>query len=123
MKEALIVGIGGFAGSVSRYLIQSVVVNRFITIFPIGTFSINLIGSLAIGIVFGLSERYEWMNPEWRLFLAVGFMGSFTTFSTFAFDNLQMIKDGNIAQLLWYSGLSLILGVALAWIGFSLARP
>ena len=123
MKEALIVGIGGFAGSISRYLIQSAIVNRFITIFPIGTFSINIIGSLAIGVIFGLAERFEWMNPEWRLFLAVGFMGSFTTFSTFAFDNLQMIKDGNLPQLLWYTSLSLVLGVTLAWLGFAIARP
>jgi len=99
MKEILIVGIGGFAGSVSPYLIQNVVVNRFITVFPIGTFAINIIGSLIIGVIFGLADRYQWMTQEWRLFLAIGFCGSFTTFSTFAFDNLQLIKDGNYHQL------------------------
>ena len=123
MKEALIVGLGGFAGSISRYLVQSVLVNRFITIFPFGTFTINLIGSLAIGVVFGLADRYEWMNPEWRLFLAIGFFGSFTTFSTFAFDNLQMIRDGNYTQLLLYISLSLVLGIALAWFGYVVTRP
>ena len=122
MKEILIVGLGGFAGSISRYLIQNAVVNRLITIFPLGTFLINIIGSLLIGLIFGFAERYQWMTQEWRLFLAIGFCGSFTTFSTFAFDNLQMIRDGNYYQLFWYISLSLILGVAIAWLGFILAR-
>ena len=122
MKEILIVGLGGFAGSISRYLIQNAVVSRFITIFPLGTFIINIIGSLLIGLIFGYAERYQWMTQEWRLFLAIGFCGSFTTFSTFAFDNLQMIKDGNYYQLFLYISLSLVLGVAIAWLGFILAR-
>ena len=122
MKEVLIVGLGGFLGSISRYLLQSAIVNRFITIFPIGTFSINIIGSLMIGLIFGLSERYQWMTQEWRLFLAIGFMGSFTTFSTFAFDNLQLIKDGNYMQLFWYTVLSFAVGVALAWVGYSITK-
>jgi len=123
MKEVLIVGLGGFLGSISRYLLQNAIVNRFITIFPIGTFSINIIGSLVIGLIFGLSERYQWMTQEWRLFLAIGFMGSFTTFSTFAFDNLQLIKDGNYVQLFWYTVLSFAVGVALAWVGYSISKP
>jgi CrcB protein len=122
MKEVLIVGLGGFAGSISRYLIQSAIVNRFVTIFPIGTFTINIVGSLLIGLIFGFAERYDWMNPEWRLFLAIGFCGSFTTFSTFAFDNLQLIRDGNYIQLFWYTSLSVVLGLALAWLGFIMAR-
>ena len=122
MKEVLIVGLGGFAGSISRYLLQNAVVHRFITIFPVGTFAINLIGSLAIGVIFGLAERFDWMTQEWRLFLAIGFLGSFTTFSTFAFDNLQLIKDGNYSQLFWYTSLSLILSVALVGLGFIMAK-
>ncbi len=123
MKAALIVGLGGFAGSISRYLVQTALVNRFITIFPLGTFSINLLGSLIIGLVFGLAERYSWLTQEWRLFLAIGFCGSFTTFSTFAFDNLQMIRDGNFWQLLGYIALSVILSLGLAAAGYFLARP
>ena len=122
MKEVLIVGLGGFAGTISRYLLQNAIVNRFITIFPVGTFAINLIGSLLIGLIFGLAERYDWMTQEWRLFLAIGFCGSFTTFSTFAFDNLQLIKDGNYGQLFWYTSLSIVLSLALAWFGFIIAR-
>ena len=123
MKEVLIVGLGGFLGAISRYLLQNAIVNRFITIFPLGTFSINLIGSLIIGLIFGLSERYQWMTQEWRLFLAIGFCGSFTTFSTFAFDNLQLLKEGNYSQLIWYTTLSFIFGVGLAWLGYSITKP
>ena len=123
MKEALIVGLGGFLGAIARYLLQNAIVNRFITIFPVGTFSINLIGSLIIGLIFGLSERYQWMTQEWRLFLAIGFCGSFTTFSTFAFDNLQLLKDGNYSQLIWYTVLSFVFGVGLAWLGYSITKP
>lgn len=123
MKEVLIVGFGGFAGSISRYLLQSAIVNRFTTLLPVGTLSINLIGSLVIGLIFGLAERYHWMTQEWRLFLAIGFCGSFTTFSTFAFDNLRLIRDGNYYQLVWYIGLSLVLGIVLAWLGYVVARP
>lgn len=123
MKEVLIVGLGGFLGAISRYLLQNAIVNRFITIFPVGTFTINLIGSLVIGLIFGLSERYQWMTQEWRIFLAIGFCGSFTTFSTFAFDNLQLLKEGNYSQLIWYTGLSFVLGVGLAWLGYSITKP
>jgi CrcB protein len=123
MKEVLIVGLGGFLGAISRYLLQTAIVNRFITIFPLGTFSINLIGSLLIGLIFGLSERYQWMTQELRLFLAIGFLGSFTTFSTFAFDNLQLIKDGNYSQLIWYTALSFVFGVGLAWLGYTITKP
>lgn len=123
MKEALIVGLGGFLGAIARYLLQNAIVNRFITIFPVGTFSINLIGSLIIGLIFGLSERYQWMTQEWRLFLAIGFCGSFTTFSTFAFDNMQLLKDGNYSQLIWYTVLSFVFGVGLAWLGYSITKP
>jgi fluoride exporter len=122
MKEVLIVGLGGFAGSISRYILQNAIVHRFLTIYPIGTFAINIIGSFFIGVIFGLADRYAWMTQEWRLLLAIGFMGSFTTFSTFAFDNLQLLRLGNYHQLFWYISLSIIFGIALAWFGFLIAR-
>jgi len=122
MKEVLIVGLGGFAGSISRYLIQLAVISRFATLFPLGTVAINLAGSLLVGLIFGYAERFSWMNAEWRLFLAIGFCGSFTTFSAFAFDNLRLLEDGNYYQLFWYISLSLILGVALVWGGYTFAK-
>ena len=122
MKEVLIVGLGGFAGSISRYLIQLALISRFSLLFPLGTLAINLVGSLVVGLIFGDAERFQWMNPEWRLFLAIGFCGSFTTFSSFAFDNLRLLEDNNYYQLFWYVSLSLILSVVLTWGGYSFAK-
>lgn len=122
MKEILIIGVGGFAGSISRYLLQNAIVYRYTSIFPFGTFAVNLLGSLVIGVIFGLAERYTWMSQEWRMFLAIGFCGSFTTYSTFAFDNLQLLREGNYPQLVAYISLSLIAGIGLAAVGYLLAR-
>jgi len=122
MKEVFIVGIGGFAGSISRYLLQMAVISRFTLLFPLGTFAVNLIGSLIVGLVIGFADRYQWMTYEWRLFLAIGFCGSFTTFSSFAFDNVRLLQDGNYYHLFWYVSLSFILGVALAWAGFMFVK-
>ncbi len=68
MKEVLIVGLGGFASSISRYLIQLALISRFSLLIPLGTLAINLGGSLVVGLIFGYAERFQWMNPEWRLF-------------------------------------------------------
>ena len=122
MKHLIIIGLGGMAGSVSRYLMQQAVLRHYTTIFPLGTFTVNIIGCLLIGLIFGFAERFEWMSQEWRLLLAVGFCGSFTTFSTFAFDNLQLIKDGNYYQLIGYTIASVLLGVVFVWLGFLVTR-
>ncbi len=92
-------GIGGVAGSVSRYLIQNVVVNKIYYCFSDWYIRHKYYWQPNNRVIFGLADRYQWMTQEWRLFLAIGFCGSFTTFSTFAFDNLQLIKDGNYHQL------------------------
>lgn len=122
IKQLILIGIGGMAGSISRYLIQQTIIKHYISIFPLGTFIVNIVGSLLIGLVFGLANRYEWMNQELRLLVAIGFLGSFTTFSTFAFDNYILLREGNIAQFAWYVALSLIVGLLLAWAGFIIGK-
>ena len=121
MKQLIIIGLGGMAGSISRYLLQQAVLRHYITIFPLGTFLINIFGCLLIGLIFGFADRFAWLTEEWRLLLAVGFCGSFTTFSTFAFDNMQLIKDGNYMQLLAYVLASVLIGVLFVWTGFIIA--
>jgi CrcB protein len=110
------------AGSISRYLLQQAVLRHYTTIFPLGTFVVNMIGSLLIGVIFGLAERYDWMTQEWRILLAIGFCGSFTTYSTFAFDNLQLLRDANYTHLIWYVLLSLSISIFFVWMGFILSR-
>lgn len=122
MKELLLVGIGGFIGSISRYLVHLFMASRFVTPFPVGTFTVNLVGSLLIGVIMGIFERYDWLTHEWRIFLAIGFCGSFTTFSTFAFENVHLLRESNYLHLLAYVSLSVILGMVLVWVGYQMAK-
>jgi CrcB protein len=80
-KQLLLVGFGGFIGSVGRYLLSGLITKGFPNSFPIGTFTVNVLGCLIIGVIYGISERFGWLTQEWRLFLATGICGGFTTFS------------------------------------------
>ena len=113
----MIIGTGGFVGSISRYLTQQLVQERFDTSFPLGTLAVNIIGSFIIGVVYALSEKGDILSPEWRLFLAVGFCGGFTTFSSFAYENFQMMKMEQFFFMALYMGLSLFLGILATYIG------
>lgn len=121
-RTILIVGTGGFLGSVSRYLVQVAMAKGVGNTFPFGTFVANIIGCFIIGIVYAISEKGNLMSPEWRIFLTVGFCGGFTTFSTFAYDNLNLLKDNSIGYLLLNAGGSLLLGVAAVYLGIVLIR-
>lgn len=123
MKQLLFIAFGGMVGSVSRYLVQQLIVRNYTTLFPLGTFLVNIIGSLIIGILLGLAAKHNWLNQELRLLLVVGFCGSFTTFSTFAFEGLELLKDGQYIVLFSYIALSLVLGILAVWLGFILFRP
>jgi CrcB protein len=117
IKVLMIIGTGGFIGSISRYLTQQLVQERFDTSFPLGTMVVNIIGSFIIGIVYALSEKGDVLSPEWRLFLAVGFCGGFTTFSSFAYENFQMMKMEQFFFVALYMGLSLFLGILATYLG------
>jgi CrcB protein len=122
MKELLVIGIGGFLGSISRYLLQMMVSARLPLSFPSGTLVVNLIGSLLIGLFFGYVEQKHWFSPQVRLFLTIGFFGSFTTFSTFAFENLELLREGNYLNFTIYTIASVAGGILLVWGGYLLAR-
>ena len=118
----LIVGTGGFIGSAARYLSQQIVSKFFPVVFPLGTLSINVLGCFLIGIIYALSERGNILTPEWRSFLATGFCGGFTTFSTFSLESLNLMKDGEFLYLALYIGLSVILGFAATYFGSALIK-
>ena len=122
LRTLLIVGTGGFIGSVMRYLVQIFVEKGLTTTFPWGTFVANIAGSFIIGIVFALSEKGNLLNAEWRLFLAVGICGGFTTFSSFAYNNLTMLKDQAYGQFIWNVGGSLFFGLLAVYLGMILVR-
>jgi CrcB protein len=117
LKSLILVGSGGALGSVSRFLATRWVQNYFLSSFPFGTFAVNIIGSLLIGIFFGLSEKYSFFNSDYKLFLTTGFCGGFTTFSTFANENIMLLKDTEIFYAFLYTALSIIIGFSAAYLG------
>lgn len=121
LRTVLLVGAGGFIGSVMRYLLQVFVEKGMSSTFPLGTLIANIAGSFLIGIVFALAEK-QIMNAEWRLFMSVGICGGFTTFSAFAFNNFNMIKEHTWNQLLLNVGGNLILGVFAVYLGIILVK-
>src|SRR6056297_1920493 len=93
LRTILLVGTGGFIGSVLRYLVQVFVEKDLASTFPYGTLVANVAGSFVIGIIFALAEKGDLMSAEWRMFLTVGICGGFTTFSSFAYNNFTMLKE------------------------------
>jgi CrcB protein len=118
MKLTLIIGLGGFLGSISRYMLHVFILRLFPVVFPVGTFSINLIGSFFLGVILALAEHHKVLNQEWRMFLAVGFCGSFTTFSTFALEGMHLLQQKSWIIFGSYTIGSIISGVLCAAAGY-----
>jgi CrcB protein len=114
------VGAGGFLGAVSRYLLSLAVQPRG-TVFPVGTLAVNILGCLCIGLVFGLFDRGG-LSAEWRVFLATGFLGGFTTFSAFSNETFMLLRDGHAAYALLYVGGSVVLGLLATWLGWEIVK-
>ena len=112
MLNILSVGLGGFLGAVSRYLIGLIPLKEGL-IFPIKTFSINILGCLVIGLVAAWAAKNESVSPQLLLFLKVGLCGGFTTFSSFALETTDLIKSGHILPALVYVLGSVLIGTAV----------
>lgn len=117
VKDFLLIGLGGAAGSVLRYASGLWMSNKH---FPIATFCVNIIGSFIIGVVFALSIRDEAISNNWKLFLATGFCGGFTTFSAFSLENMGLLQSGKYGMALAYIVLSIVLGISAAFWGYFL---
>lgn len=105
-------GVGGAAGSIARFLTGYYVSKTLISTYPYGTFAANIIGCFFIGIVLGLSQKLDWFTPELRLLLATGFCGGYTTFSTFAYENLHLLQTQQYSIFALYTLVSFVLGIA-----------
>jgi fluoride exporter len=114
----LIIGIGGFVGAVSRYGLALWIGQRWGRSFPLGTFVINVSGSFLIGLLMTLMVERFTANPQWRLLLVVGFLGAYTTFSTFEYETGALLKDGEWA----FAMLNVILSVVAGFIALKLGE-
>ena len=122
LRTILLVGSGGFIGSVMRYLVQYYMEKTLASTFPYGTIIANVAGSFIIGIVFALAEKGNLMSAEWRIFLAVGICGGFTTFSSFAYNNFTMINERAWSSLFLNVGGNLFLGILAVYLGIIVIR-
>ncbi len=123
MSAGVLVGAGGFVGSVLRYALGGLVHRAAATSgFPYGTLVVNVTGCLAIGLLGGLAELRHVAGPELRLFLLIGVLGGFTTFSTFGYETLALLRDGDHMRALANAGLHLALGLGAVWLGFAIAE-
>ena len=122
LKNLLIIGSGGFLGSVARYLVSQLNLTVSFHSIPVGTLLVNITGCLVIGFLTGIAEKSLILTPEWRLFLMVGLCGGFTTFSAFANENLMLIHNGQLMAVLLYTGLSIFLGFVAVYLGYILTN-
>jgi CrcB protein len=122
LKNLLYIGLGGGIGSIGRFLCQKWVYQAFPGAFPWGTFTVNLAGSFVIGILYALAEKGNLLSPEARLLLITGFCGGFTTFSSFAYENVGLLRTGDFSYALLYSAGSILLGILFTYLGIALMR-
>ncbi|MGV8091157.1 MAG: fluoride efflux transporter CrcB [Mangrovibacterium sp.] len=122
VKSLFIVGLGGFIGTVFRFLISRYIQDSYISVFPWSTFIINIFGSFLIGIFYGMSEKGNLMSPEWRIFLTVGICGGFTTFSSLSNDAFILLQNKELFRLALYASLSFFLGLLAVFLGRTLTK-
>lgn len=115
IRNLLLVALGGGVGSVLRYLLSGMNAS-----FPWGTFAVNILGSLIIGLLVGLVSKGV-LSAEMKLLLVTGFCGGFTTFSTFANESLGMMKAGDVLMMALYVGASVALGILAVWLGMMIS--
>ncbi len=124
MINILLVGAGGFIGSVFRYICGKTVhtLLQQYPWFPFGTLTVNVTGCLLIGFLAGLSETRHLFSPEARLFVFVGVLGGFTTFSSFGYETFILARDVQFSAALANVGLQLVIGIGAVWLGNVLSR-
>lgn len=116
----LLIAVGGALGSVARYLVSTWVLRLTNPYFPYGTFVVNVLGCVIFGLIVGLAQQRLPLSAELRAFFLVGVLGGFTTFSTFAFDSMSLLRDGQSGLALVNMAGQVVLGVAALYVGFRL---
>ena len=121
MQKYLLIAAGGAAGSILRYWLGSTISGRMGTRFPFGTAVINLSACLIIGFTLTYLGKRADLNPAWRFFVPIGFIGAYSTFSTYEWETLSTLRSGAYFLATLYAVGSLVLGLAATWLGTALA--
>lgn len=123
MLKVLFIGVGGFFGSISRYLVGGFV-HKILDqpFFPYGTLAVNILGCFLIGLLNGVAESRQFFSPELRSLVFIGFLGGFTTFSTFGFESFSFMRDGQYSSTIVNVGFHIVLGISAVVFGHYFSR-
>lgn len=122
MWSLALVALGGSIGALCRYGVSSYMASRYSSLFPWGTFTVNIVGCLLVSFLVIKGLEGGFFSSEWKLFLVVGIGGAFTTFSSFSVETLMLMRDGMLNYAFLNIAANLILGLAAAYLGLILAR-
>ncbi len=122
LTKIVLVGLGGCIGSIARYMIVQYSVKTVAADFPYGTLAVNIIGSLMIGLIYGINEHKQFFDPETTLFLTVGICGGFTTFSSFGLESFNLLRSGQVMTALLYITISNIAALLSVFSGYYIAK-
>jgi fluoride exporter len=122
MTRLLVVGLGGFIGTLGRYWLSGLIARRYGETFPYGTLIVNLVGCFVIGFLFYLFYDRALASPTSRTAIFIGLIGGFTTFSSYGLQTFTLLRDGEVLLALVNIAASNLLGLALVWVGYSLAK-
>ena len=122
LTKTLMIALGGAGGAVARYLLSLWMQQKWPMAFPFGTLTVNIAGSFFIGLIYVLIVEKMVLHPDWKNVFIVGFLGAFTTFSTFSLEVVTLIENGRVGAGVLYVVASVMFCLAAAWFAMALAR-
>lgn len=122
MIKLLLIGSAGFIGTLSRYWLSGLIAKRYGETFPLGTLVVNLVGCFLVGMLFCLLQERFMVNQTMRTVIMIGFLGGFTTFSSFELQTFTLLQNGEFGLAALNAGLSNLIGLVFVWAGYSLGK-